>query len=108
MANSITIHETNIGVGDTVKVHYSFKDNDKKKSQIFEGIVLSIRGRESNKMFTVRKMTRSKIGVERIFPAISPFLEHIEVVRKGHTKRAKIAYIRNSSEREIRDRLYTK
>ncbi len=106
MANAISIKETIFKVGDTIQIHYAFNDKDKKKSQIFEGIVLGIRGRETNKMFTVRKMTRSGIGVERIFPAISPFIEKIEVARESKTKRAKINYIRTRSKREIKDKLY--
>lgn len=106
MANTITIKETAVHSGDTVKIHYTFKEGDKEKKQIFEGIVLAIKGHGVNKMFTVRKMTKSKIGVERIFPATSPFIEKVIVSKKGKTRRSKLYFIRDKSEREIKDRLY--
>lgn len=108
MARSITLHDTVMNVGDTVKIHYAIKDKDKKKNQIFEGILLSVRGRGNNKMFTVRKVTRSNIGVERIFPAISPFIEKIEIATKTTNTRANIEYIRERSRREIKEKLYSK
>ena len=108
MARSITIKDTKIFVGDTVKVHYAIKDKDKKKNQIFEGIVLAIKGREKNKMFTVRKVTRSNIGVERIFPAISPFIEKIEISKKSSTNKANVKFIRTRSRKDIKEKLYKK
>ena len=95
-----------MNVGDTIKIHYSFKEKDKKKNQIFEGILMKIRGHGENKSFPVRKVTRSNIGVERIFPVISPFIEKIEVEKKGKSKRAKIYFIRGKSQKEIKDNLY--
>lgn len=106
MARSVTIKDTKVNVGDTVKIHYAIKDKDKKKNQIFEGIVLSVRGEGNNKMFTVRKVTRSNIGVERIFPVISPFIEKIEVSKATTNTRANIQYIRDRSKREIKEKLY--
>lgn len=106
MARSVTIKDTKINVGDTVKIHYAIKDKDKKKNQIFEGIVLSVRGEGNNKMFTVRKVTRSNIGVERIFPVISPFIEKIEVAKASTNTRANVKYIRERSKREIKEKLY--
>lgn len=106
MARSITIKDTECSVGDQVKIHYAIQDKDKKKNQIFEGIILDIRGRETNKMFTVRKMTKSNIGVERIFPVISPFIEKIEVAKKGSTRRSNVKYIRTRSRKDIKEKLY--
>lgn len=106
MARSVTINETLVTVGDTIKIHYAIKDKDKKKNQIFEGIVLSVRGRGNNKMFTVRKVTRSNIGVERIFPVISPFIEKVEIASKTSNTRANIEYIRERSRRDIKEKLY--
>ena len=106
MANSITFKATLVRVGDTVKVHYAFNEKDKRKSQIFEGIVLNIKGRETNRMITVRKMSRSGIGVERIFPIISPFVEKVEVVRQSSNSKSHIGFIRTRSKREIQDKLY--
>lgn len=106
MANSITFKDTVVRVGDTIKVHYAFSDKDKKKSQIFEGIVLALRGRGTNKMITVRKMTKSGIGVERIFPIISPFVEKVEVTRQTSHTKSNIGFIRDRSKREIQEKLY--
>lgn len=106
MANTLTVKDVAFSVGDTIRLHYSLHDKDKKKNQIFEGIVLDIKGREDNKMFTVRKVTKSNIGVERIYPVISPFIEKIEVVKKGSTKLSNVEYIRTRSRKEIKDKLY--
>lgn len=81
--------------GDTVRVHQKIKEDDKTRIQIFQGIVLSIRGREENKMFTVRKIDDG-VAVERIWPIFSPNIE--KVVVKSHAKkrvrRAKFYYLR--------------
>lgn len=105
MANAITVKDTTLGIGDTVKVHYSFNEAGKKKLQIFEGILMAIKGMNENKMFTVRKMTKSKVGVERIFPVNSPFIDKVDVAKKGIVRRAKIYFIRGMSDRLIRERL---
>jgi len=106
MARYVTIKDTEVTAGDTIKIHYAIQDKDKKKNQIFEGIVLAIKGRGNNKMFTVRKVTRSNIGVERIFPVISPFIEKVEIVKKATSTRANIQYIRDRSRKEIKEKLY--
>lgn len=106
MARSAIVKDTHVSVGDQIKLHYTFKDNDKRKSQVFEGIVLAIRGRGDNKMMTVRKLTRSNIGVERIFPLISPFIENVDVAKKSTSTRANISYIRSRSKRDIKEKLY--
>ena len=106
MARSLVLQDLSVTVGDTIKVHYSFSEKDKKKSQIFEGIVLAVRGRGDNQMVTIRKMTRSNIGVERIFPVISPFIEKVEIVKKTSSTRANIQYIRTRSKKDIKENLY--
>lgn len=108
MSNSTTVLEQPISVGDTVSILYGFIDKDKEKTQLFEGIVLQTRGMGISKTFTVRKMTKSKIGVERIFSVASPFIKKITIVKKTSNTRANIGYIRDRSEREIREQLYTK
>ncbi|OGK17666.1 50S ribosomal protein L19 [Candidatus Roizmanbacteria bacterium RIFCSPHIGHO2_02_FULL_40_13b] len=105
MANVITVKEISAHIGDTVKIHYLFKEGEKEKRQIFEGILMATSGMVENKMFTVRKMTKSKIGVERIFPINSPSIEKIEVAKKGSVRRSKIYFIRDMSEKDIRERL---
>lgn len=104
---ALTLDHENIkaSVGDTVKVHITFAQGDKKKKQVFKGTLIAIRGRGSNRMFTVRKVGKDKIGVERIFPLNSPFVQNLEVVKKGKTRRSKLFFIRGLSERELRDKL---
>lgn len=86
--------EINFNPGDTIRVYQKIKEGEKIRTQIFEGVVLGIRGRGENKSFTVRKIAVGGIGVERIWPVDSPSLEKIMVVKKGKTKRAKLYYLR--------------
>lgn len=92
-------------VGDTVALHHSFKEGDKTKDQIFQGVLIAVKGVLHNTMFTIRKVGKDAIGIERIFPAISPFISKIEVVKKGTVRRAKLYFIRGRSEQELRDTL---
>ena len=108
MANEVTILEQHIRVGDTVAVSFAYLDKGKEKSQIYEGIVLSVHGTGAGKTITVRKMTKSKIGVERVLPISSPFIKKIKVLKKTKNTKAKVNYIRRSSDRDIREQLYTK
>jgi large subunit ribosomal protein L19 len=81
--------------GDLVKVHQKIQEGEKTRIQIFEGVVLAIKGRGENKMYTVRKMV-GDVAVERIFPVGSPSIEKVEV--KAHSKnpvrRAKLYFLR--------------
>ena len=81
------------GAGDTITVHYKIKEGNKERIQPFQGVVLQVRGGEYIKTFTVRKISNN-IGVERIFPYNSPFIEKIEVNRRGQVRRARIFYLR--------------
>jgi large subunit ribosomal protein L19 len=87
--------------GDRIKVHVRVVEGDKERIQPFEGDVISIRGAGSNKTFTVRKIS-SGVGVERIFPFFSPKIAKIEIVKKGHVRRAKLFYLRNLSGKAAR------
>ena len=80
-------------VGDTVKVYSKFHEGDRLRTQIFQGVVISTRGSGTKKTFTVRKISYGE-GVEKIFPLHSPFVEKIEVVKRGSVKRAKLYYLR--------------
>jgi large subunit ribosomal protein L19 len=81
------------GAGDTVRVHLKIKEGDKERVQIFQGVVLQRRGEGISHTFTVRKISNG-IGVERIFPLHSPFIQNIDVVRRGRVRRAKLFYLR--------------
>ncbi len=81
--------------GDTVKLHLKVKEGGRERTQVFQGIVISIRGSGLSKTITVRRIASGGIGVERIVPLHSPVLEKIEVVRKGKVRRAKLYYLRN-------------
>jgi large subunit ribosomal protein L19 len=81
------------GPGTTVKVHVRVLEAQKERVQVFEGIVIQIRGKGTGKTFTVRKVS-SGIGVERIFPFQSPAVKKVEVVKRGKTRRAKLFYLR--------------
>lgn len=109
MALRITHNEIEFGIGDRVKVHQRIKEGEKSRVQIFDGIVISIKGRDENKMFTVRRIGEANIGIERIFPLSSPTLEKIEVTKKGTqgVNQAKIYYIREKAPREI-DKIYSR
>lgn len=79
--------------GDTVSVHFKIKEGDKERVQIFQGVVIQRSGSGATETFTVRKMA-SGVGVERIFPVTSPFVEKVEVNKKGKVRRARIFYLR--------------
>jgi len=83
----------NFSVGDTVKVHTKFQEGDRIRTQIFEGIVIAKRGSGTRETFTVRKISYGE-GVERVFPLQSPFIEKIEVIKRGDVRRAKLYYLR--------------
>lgn len=87
--------------GDTVRVHVRVKEGDKERVQIFEGVVIARRGSAISEMVTVRKVSYG-IGVERIFPVHSPFLEKIEVKQRGKVRRAKLYYLRELTGRAAR------
>lgn len=92
--------ELNFKAGDTIKVYQKIYEAGKERTQIFEGTVISIRGRGENKMFTVRKIGAGGIGVERIWPLISPHIAKIVVKTKGDVRRAKLYYIRKLQGKE--------
>lgn len=109
MAIKISFKDTEFGVGDTIRLHQKIKESGKLRSQTFEGMVIAIKNREDNRSFTVRKIGEQKIGIERIFPLSSPFIDKIDLVKKGGRgiKKSKLYYIRNKSQQEI-DKIYTR
>lgn len=79
--------------GDTVTIDYRIKEGVKERIQKFRGVVIKMAGHGDSKRFTVRKMSDA-IGVERIFPMNSPFIEKIELNKVGKVRRAKLYYLR--------------
>jgi large subunit ribosomal protein L19 len=91
-----------IKAGDTVKVHQKIQDKGKTRIQIFEGLVLARKhGNEAGATFTVRKVA-SGVGVEKIYPLYSPLIDKIEIVKRAKVRRAKLYYIREKVNREIK------
>jgi large subunit ribosomal protein L19 len=87
--------------GDTVTIHYKIKEGNKERIQTFQGVVLQRSGKGMNETFTVRKIS-GNIGVERIFPITSPFIEKIEVNKHGVVRRARIFYLRGLQGKKAR------
>lgn len=96
MALKAKIKDTEFAIGDKVRVSQKIQEGDKTRIQIFEGIVIAIRGEGENKMFTVRKIGAAGIGVERIWPLNTPWIEKIKVVRKGQVRRSKLYFLRKA------------
>ena len=87
--------------GDTVNIHYKIKEGEKERVQQFTGVVLQRRGHDTVASFTVRKMSNG-VGVERIFPLHSPYIDKIEVKKRGIVRRAHIFYLRNLTGKKAR------
>ena len=81
-------------IGDTIKVHVKIKEGDKERIQVFEGTVIAKTYGGTQQTFTVRRLSYG-VGVERTFPANSPKIDKIDVVRRGKVRRAKLYYLRD-------------
>jgi large subunit ribosomal protein L19 len=92
--------------GDRVKVHVRVVEGNRSRIQVFEGDVIARRGSGVRESFTVRKISFNGIGVERTFPVHAPVIDHIEVVRRGRVRRAKLYYLRDrvGKKAKIRER----
>lgn len=114
MANTLKWNDVLLHIGDTVRVHYKLiehekvagktkrevKEETRERTQVFEGVVIAVKGSGENRMFTVRHMGVGNIGVERIFPLVSPWIKKIEVKKLGQVRRAKLYYLRNKTGKE--------
>ncbi|MCX5662324.1 MAG: 50S ribosomal protein L19 [Planctomycetota bacterium] len=94
-----------ISVGDTVDVHLRIVEGSKERVQVFNGVVIQLKGYGISRMVTVRRIVANE-GVERILPLHSPKVAKIEVKRHGHVRRAKLYYLRDrvGKSRRLRDR----
>ncbi len=92
-------------VGDTINVHARIVEGDKERIQVFQGVLISRKGRGIDEMITVRRIV-DDIGVERTWPINSPLIAKFEVVRRGDARRAKLYYLRDrvGKSRRLRDR----
>ena len=93
--------------GDTVTVHYKIKEGNKERIQQYRGVVIQRSGTGNTETFTVRKMS-GNIGVERIFPTASPFIDKVEVNKYGKVRRARIFYLRKLTGKKarIKEKIY--
>ncbi len=89
--------------GDVVKVHRKIKEGNKERIQIFEGMIIAIKGKQSSSpMFTVRKVSKGGYGVEIIIPINSPNIDKIDLVKRAKVRRAKLYYTREKSAKSLR------
>ncbi len=93
-AENIKQDLTPFAVGDGVKVSIKIKEGDKERVQIFAGTVIARDGHGANETFTVRRISFG-VGVEKVFPVHSPYIEKVEVERSSHVRRAKLYYLRD-------------
>ena len=87
--------------GDTITVEYKIKEGNKERIQAFQGVVIQRNGKGGTETFTIRKISGG-IGVERIIPLYSPFIDSITVNKRGKVRRAKIFYIRELTGKKAR------
>ena len=87
--------------GDTITVAYRIKEGNKERIQQYRGVVIKINGEGNKKRFTVRKIS-DNIGVERIFPMESPFIDSIVINKYGRVRRAKLYYLRGLTGKKAR------
>ncbi len=91
--------------GATVRVHLKIQEKGKTRLQVFEGLVIAVKGGKGNgAMFTVRKIA-SGVGVEKIFPLYSPSIDKIEIVKQATVRRAKLYFIRDKTTRDARRKM---
>jgi len=87
--------------GDTVTVNYKIKEGNKERIQAYKGVVIQRKGCGTTATFTVRKISNN-VGVERIFPLVSPFIDNVEINKHGKVRRARIYYLRGLTGKKAR------
>ena len=84
----------NFRVGDTVRVYAKIKEGTRERIQMFEGIVIKRQNGGARETFTVRKISNG-VGVEKTWPLHSPMIDHVDVIRRGKVRRARLTYLRD-------------
>ena len=108
MARSFNFKDKIFSVGDTIDVIYKIVEGDKERKQKFTGILLGVNGSSDlNRMFTVRKISKSGIGVEKIIPLLSPNIIDIKIVKESSNRKAKTFYIRKLSQQAVKAKMYS-
>lgn len=92
--DKVKTDDQTIQVGDLVRVYQKIYEDDKTRTQVFEGTVIAFNNRGDNRSITVRKLSTNKVAVERIWPLNTPHIEKIEVKKKGDYRRAKLYFLR--------------
>ena len=93
-AGSVKDTTPQFSIGDTVRVSVNIREGERERIQMFEGTVIAKNNSGIAETFTVRRVSYG-VGVERVFPVNSPFVENVEVVRRGKVRRAKLFYLRS-------------
>ncbi|MCC5821711.1 MAG: 50S ribosomal protein L19 [Phycisphaerales bacterium] len=104
-ADAIKTDLPRLDIGDTINVHCRIVEGEKERIQIFQGTLISRKGRGINEMITVRRVV-DDIGIERTWPINSPFISKFEVMRRADARRAKLYFLRDrvGKSRRLRDR----
>lgn len=107
MSNSFIYKDNQYKIGDTIEIDYKIKEGEKERVQQFKGILVKYKGdTPAVKMITVRKMSKSGIGIERIIPLNSPYIASMKLVKKSNYQKSKLYFIRGLSDQELRTKLY--
>jgi len=106
MANSLVYKDNRFTIGSTLSVTYKIKEGEKERKQVFKGILIKVRGTSlPTRMFTIRKISNSGIGVERIIPINSPFIDSITLDKKAAQQKAKIYFIRDLHDKQVKAKI---
>lgn len=107
MSNQLIYNQTKFNVGDTINIIYRIKEADKERLQEFKGMLIQVKGSTpETKMLTIRRISRSGIGIERIIPVSSPYLTSIKLIKKAKYTRAKAYFVRELSEFAVRKKIF--
>lgn len=107
MANQLIFNDSKFNVGDRISVLYRIKEGDKERVQEFKGMLIQVKGATpETKMLTIRRVSKSGIGIERIIPVSSPYLSGIKLIKQAKYTKAKAYFVRQLSEFEVRKKVF--